>query len=79
MKIYLNMSDLPLIEKQRKRIRDLSLILSGRRDYGMDVGKHDITLDKAKRFGGGVAAPLTDSLRKQLEVPALPSVSPVTP
>lgn len=36
-------SDLPLIEKQRNRIRELSLILGGRKDQNMDVGKHDMT------------------------------------
>lgn len=72
------MSDLPLIEKQRKRVRDLSLILSGRRDYNMDVSKHDITHDKAKRLGGGIAAPLTNSLKKQLEVPSQFNEMPVT-
>ena len=35
--------DLPLIEKQRNRIRELSLILGGRKDQNMDVGKHDMT------------------------------------
>lgn len=72
------MSDLSIIEKQRKRIRDLSQILSSRRDYNMDVGKHDITLAKAKRLGGGIAAPLTNTLSKQLEVPDEPFKLPVT-
>ena len=35
--------ELALIDKQRQRIRDLSLILKHRRDEGMDVAKHDIT------------------------------------
>ena len=55
--------DLPLIEKQRNRIRELSLILQNRKDANMDVGKHEITLRKAKRLGNGVVAPLSEPLK----------------
>ena len=48
-----------LIEKQRNRIKELSLILRNRRDENMDVAKHEVTLAKSKRLGGGVVAPLS--------------------
>ena len=63
-KSKINDEDIPLIEKQRKRIRELSLILRNRRDENMDIGKHDITLEKARRLGAGVTAPLTNALQK---------------
>ena len=67
--------DLPLIEKQRNRIRELSLILRNRRDENMDVGKHDITLEKCRRLGGGVAAPLTEPLKRQMRTDYVPTVT----
>ena len=45
------------------------MILRNRRDEGMDVGKHDVTLEKSRRLGAGVVAPLTQTLKKQLKKP----------
>ena len=54
-----------LLERNRRHLEQLKVVLDSRRDLNMELGYHEVTLEKARRLGTGIVAPLSQTLRKQ--------------